>query len=170
MLAGVAVHQLGKKVLPTPEGPVSRTCNPWGYSTAAFPFPRHRAGCDRGRSAWRTGRQPHCYLVAAAGDRRALPARVRFPSAYGRAAFPSSGDVKEYRAAARFNHQPVAPQLVEIFTHRVARQPEVKADLLCGEGVRAWLNPPASRPGSASPAPAVLPQYVSSHYRVVQCR
>ena len=35
---------------------------------------------------------------------------------------------KEYRAPAAFNRQAVVPELIEIFTDRVARQSEVKAD------------------------------------------
>ena len=35
---------------------------------------------------------------------------------------------KEYRAPAAFNRQAVVPELIEIFTDRVARQPEVEAD------------------------------------------
>ncbi|HCL6633120.1 TPA: hypothetical protein N2Q63_002702 [Citrobacter freundii] len=40
---------------------------------------------------------------------------------------------KEYRASAAFNRQAVVPELIEIFTDRVARQSEVKADSFCCE-------------------------------------
>ncbi|MPN22389.1 hypothetical protein SDC9_169772 [bioreactor metagenome] len=40
---------------------------------------------------------------------------------------------KEDRASAAFNRQAVVPELIEIFTDRVARQPQVEANRLRGE-------------------------------------